>query len=41
MTNKRQSRFYSLFYKIDGKYVRQSPLAFHKEKAVRVFQSLC
>jgi hypothetical protein len=35
----KESRLYSLFHKIDGKYVRQSPLAYKKSLAVRVFQS--
>jgi hypothetical protein len=33
------TRLYSIFQKIDGKWVRQSELAFGKATAVRVFQN--
>ncbi len=32
-------RLYSLFEKIDGRWVRQSTASYHKASAVRVFQS--
>ncbi len=34
-----QTRLYSLFEKVNGKWVRQSGLALHKASAVRVFQN--
>jgi len=34
-----RKRLYSLFEKIDGKWVRQSETALYKDQAVRVFQT--
>lgn len=34
----KQTRLYSLFEKVDGKWIRQSGLALHKDIAVKVFQ---
>ncbi len=34
-----QTRLYSLFEKVNGKWERQSGLALHKSSAVRVFQN--
>lgn len=39
MPQPRKPRLYSLFHKIDGRWVRQSSLAFRKGSAVRIFQN--